>query len=111
MTFAKIATLAGVLVMITTLTYGFAAGDFWGDGRVLMSVAWGQVTMVDIYVGFVLFCGWVAFREPSRWRAAVWIVLVLTLGNFLTCVYTFAALVQSRGNWTTFWMGARAASN
>jgi hypothetical protein len=94
--------------MLAALTYGFTTGDFWGDGRVLMSVAWGRVSLLDVYVGFGLFCGWVAFRERSRLAAAAWILLVLTLGNMVTCLYAFLALARSRGDWSRFWLGARA---
>jgi hypothetical protein len=110
MTFAKAGTLLGALIMAAALAYAFTVGDFWGDGRVLMAVPWGQVSLIDVYVGFALFCGWVAFRERRVSVSAAWIVLVLVLGNMLACLYAFLALVRSRGDWTSFWMGARGAS-
>jgi Protein of unknown function (DUF1475) len=108
MALAKSLTLLGAFVMLAALTYGFALGDFWGDGRVLVSVPWGRVSLLDVYVGFGLFCGWIAFRERSWAHAAAWILIVLTLGNLLACLYAFRALAGSQGNWARFWMGARA---
>ena len=34
MTNAKVLTSVGAVVMGSALAFGFAAGDFWGDGRV-----------------------------------------------------------------------------
>jgi len=83
-------------------------GSFWQEGSVLFALAWGKVTLADLYVGFALFSGWVIFREHHRGRALVFVVLVMTLGNAFTCVYVLTALVRSRGNWEQFWLGHRA---
>jgi len=53
--------------------------------------------------------GWVAYREASITRTAVWVLLVRTLGNVITRGYVLRALARSRGDWRLFWMGARAA--
>jgi len=53
--------------------------------------------------------GWVAYREASIARTAVWALLVFTLGNAITCGYVLLALARSRNDWRLFWMGARAA--
>ena len=45
------------------LIYGFGWGDFWEDGGALMDNPWGIVSLVDVYVGFFLFLGWVWIRE------------------------------------------------
>ena len=45
--------------MLAGLIYGFAWGDFWKDGGALMDNPWGVVSLVDVYVGFLLFLGWV----------------------------------------------------
>ena len=50
-----------------------------------------------------------AFREASAPRTLLWVVLVFTLGNAITCGYVLLALARSRGDWRLFWMGARAA--
>jgi uncharacterized membrane protein len=100
---------AGFAVMAVALAYGFGRGEFRREGGELLRLAWGQVALVDVYVGFALFGGWVAFRERSAARAAVWIVLVLGLGNLVSCFYVLIALKRSRGDWNVFWRGARTA--
>lgn len=98
---------AGFVVMAAALIYGFTAGDLFGEGRILASIPWGIVSLLDVYVGFALFSGWIAFREGSAWRAAIWILLVLTLGNLIASLYVLVALVRSDRDWALFWMGAR----
>jgi hypothetical protein len=109
MRIAKGLAFAGMVVMAAILVYGFAQGRFWEEGRVLTTLPWGRVSLADVYVGFALFSGWVAFRERSIARAGVWIVSILVLGNVVSSFYALTALVESRGSWTRFWLGHRAA--
>lgn len=96
------------IVMGVTLVYGFAQGDLSADGATLLSIPWGIVSLVDVYVGFTLFSGWVVFREPSRLRALLWVICVMVLGSFVAGLYTLLALQASTGNWPRFWLGHRA---
>jgi hypothetical protein len=70
---------------------------------------WGVVSLVDLYVGFILFSGWIIYREESPVRSVVWVVLMLVLGFFAGGLYVWIALQTSGGNWKRFWMGHRAA--
>lgn len=96
--------------MGVTLLYGFAAGDFAKEGGDLLSMPWGIVSLVDLYVGFVLFSGWIVYRENSLTRAIFWVAAVMLLGFFSASLYAFVALHTSEGDWTRFWMGRRASS-
>lgn len=108
MTTAKIVSTGGLLAMTAVLVYGFAAGDFSADGAALLRNPWGIVSLVDLYTGFILFSGWIVFREKSRAVAAFWVVLMLMLGFFSGSLYALLALFASKGDWTVFWMGYRA---
>ena len=108
MRYVVILAAAGLAAMAAVLAYGFIVGDFTGEGAQLLSMPWGIVSLVDLYVGFSLFSGWIAFREHSWIRALLWIVLMMVLGFFTASLYTLLALRDSRGSWTRFWMGARA---
>jgi hypothetical protein len=110
MRLGKVIALLGMVVMGVVLIYGFTIGDFSGEGAVLTRMPWGIVSLADVYVGFILFCGWVFFREKSLLVAALWTVAVLVLGNLVTCLYVLLALYRTRGDWPRFWMGHRAAS-
>ncbi|MBN1955937.1 MAG: hypothetical protein JW900_12935 [Anaerolineae bacterium] len=52
MTIAKIIAVVGILAMGGVLIYGFTVGDFSGEGQQLLSMPWGIVSLVDLYVGF-----------------------------------------------------------
>jgi hypothetical protein len=106
-TIAKLVALSGLLTMAGILIYGFTEGDFNAEGRVLLSMPWGIVSLVDVYVGFVLFSGWIVYREKSLVRSMVWVFLMMVLGSFTASLYTLIALQTSAGDWKRFWMGSR----
>jgi hypothetical protein len=109
MRLAKLIALLGLLAMTAVLIYGFTVGDFLGEGARLLTMPWGIVSMVDLYVGFILFSGWIVYRERSFVRLAIWVALMLVLGFFAGALYALIALVTSGGDWQRFWMGRRAA--
>jgi hypothetical protein len=108
MKIAKAIAFLGLLAMAGVLTYGFTVGDFGGEGAVLLSMPWGIVSLVDVYVGFTLFSCWIIYREKSLVRSIVWVVLIVVLGNFTASLYALIALQTSGGDWKRFWMGRRA---
>ena len=101
----KLLAITGTLVMFFTLMYGFIYGDFFGEGGILMSLAWGKVSLVDVYIGFFLFSGWVLFREEKLPTTIFWIILIMVLGNFITCLYVTIVLYKSKGDTNWFWLG------
>lgn len=104
---AKIISVLGILAMTAVLVYGFTVGDFGSDGAELLQNPWGVVSMVDLYTGFILFSGWIVYRERSIARASIWVVLMMVLGFFTASLYVFLALSSSGGEWKKFWMGDR----
>jgi hypothetical protein len=109
MKIAKIISLLGLLAMAAVLIYGFTVGDFAEEGKQLLSMPWGIVSLVDLYVGFILFSGWIVYREKSLWRSVVWVALMMVLGFFTASLYTLIALQRSGGDWRRFWLGRRWA--
>ena len=107
MKIAKLIALLGLLAMTAVLIYGFAAGDFAEEGKQLLSMPWGIVSLVDLYVGFILFSGWIVYREKSAVRSVIWVILMMILGLWTASLYTLIALQASDGNWRRFWMGRR----
>ena len=108
MKLAKIVSLLGVAAMTGILLYAFTSGDFAAEGSKLLAMPWGIVSLVDLYVGFTLFSGWIIYREQSALRSVIWVVLMMTLGFFTGALYTFIALQTSGGDWKKFWQGRRA---
>ncbi len=108
MKFSKILAFCGILAMTTVLIYGFTVGDFSADGAALLQNPWGIVSLVDLYTGFILFSGWIVYREKSFLRSLIWVVLMMVLGFFTASLYVFISLNASGGDWKKFWMGQRA---
>jgi hypothetical protein len=107
MKLAKAIALLGVVAMGAVLIYAFTTGDFGREGSILLSMPWGVVSLVDLYVGFILFSGWIVYREKSLVPSLIWVALMMVLGFFTASVYTFIALQTSGGDWRRFWMGRR----
>ena len=105
---AKMIALAGLIAMTIILIYAFTNGDFFTEGSLLLSMPWGIVSLVDLYVGFILFSLWIIYRETTWWHAAIWVILMMTLGFFTGSLYAFIALLKSGGSWKKFWMGKHA---
>jgi len=107
MKIAKLIALIGLLAMTGILIYAFTNGNFTEEGNILLSMPWGIVSMVDLYVGFTLFSAWIVYREQSWLRSLVWVILMMVLGFFTASLYTLIALQKSKGDWQKFWMGNR----
>jgi hypothetical protein len=107
MKIAKIICLFGIIAMTFILAYAFLFGDFIREGNILLKMPWGIVSLVDLYIGFILFSGWIIYREKSYTRSILWVFLMMTLGFFTASLYTFIALQSSKGNWKMFWLGKR----
>lgn len=105
MKIAKVITWIGLVVMILGLINGFTKGNFFEDGKLLLENPWGIMSMVDLYVGFVLFSMWIFFRERNKKIAIIWIVLMMILGFFTACVYILIKLYQAKNSWSNFFMG------
>jgi len=107
MKIAKFISLLGIIAMTGVLIYGFTIGDFSGEGSLLLSMPWGIVSMVDLYVGFTLFSAWIVFREKSPVASIIWVILMMVLGFFTASLYAFLALQKSDGDWGRFFLGNR----
>jgi Protein of unknown function (DUF1475) len=101
--------LLGTCWMAAAIIYGMVASNIPAEVRTLIKCIWFWISMADLYTGFMLFSGWIIFRERSWAIAVPWIILLLTLGNLTSCVYALIAAVRARGNWRLFWLGKHAA--
>lgn len=108
MKLAKLVSVLGILAMTVALLNGFTRGDIVSEGSQLLAMPWGIVSLVDLYVGFALFSGWIIYREKSLVVAILWTIAMLTLGFFAGSLYAFIALQTCGNNWRKFWLGRHA---
>jgi len=107
MKIAKILAALGIVVMAGVILYAIVYGDFREEGRMILSIPWGVVSLVDLYTGFFLFAGWIVYREASWWLKIIWVILLMGLGFLAGALYVLIALQKSGGRWGKFWMGAQ----
>jgi hypothetical protein len=107
MKLAKIISLLGIIAMTGVISWAFISGDFASEGSKLLAMPWGIVSMVDLYVGFILFSMWIIYREKALIPSLIWVFFMLTLGFFTGSLYVFIALQKSGGSWQRFWHGKR----
>lgn len=108
MKIAKTISWVGAAAMTVALLYGFTQGDFFTDGSIILNNPWGIVSLVDLYVGFILFSMWIYFREKNKLLAFVWIVSMMVLGFFAGSLYVALHLGISNGSWEKFFLGWRS---
>ena len=101
--------LVCAFLMSIFILRAIALGDGSAQLANLLAMPWGQVSLVDLYVGFSLFSGWIWFREQNTVVAVAWTCAMMCLGFAAGSVYVLLALRQCRGDWTRFWMGARSS--
>ncbi len=95
----------GFFIMSSFICYAVVYGEFFKEGSVLTSMPWGIVSLVDIYIGLILFSSWVFWREQSIKSRFLWIILIMTLGNVISCLYLLKAAYDAEGNVIAFWLG------
>jgi hypothetical protein len=95
MKLVRFLSFLGVAAMTAALLNGFLVGDFFDDGGLLLDNPWGIVSLVDLYVGFVLFSIWVYVRESNKVVAVTWIVSIMVLGFFSGALYVFIHSMKS----------------
>lgn len=98
----------GFLIMLLVVCYALVYGDFFIEGAVLVDMAWGMVTLVDLYLGLLLFSFWIICREENKTSALLWSVLILLLGNMLSCLYILKSYYEAEGSMKRFWLGKRS---
>jgi len=62
--------------------------------RQLWPDPWFRATLADAYCGFLFFWIWVAWREQTAAKGALWFILIMALGNLAMASYL---LMQLRG--------------
>ena len=85
-------------------------GNIVEEGGLLLTLAWGRATIIEVYAGFALFAAWIWHREPRSWVAGAWIVALCLIGNVVAGCYVVLAARACRGNASRFWHGPHGAA-
>jgi len=98
------------LMAVLLLVIGWALwrGNGWLEIDDLLSYPWFIATLIDVYMGLILVCLWVWFRESSILWSLLVSAMILLLGNLATGLYVLLQMRRSGGNWRKFWLGIHA---
>lgn len=91
-TFLTIVCLGVLSVMLYVTVSASLHQDIISATRGLWSDPWFRATLADAYFGFLFFWLWVAWREQSAAKGALWFILIMTLGNFSMAGYLLLQL-------------------
>ena len=102
----RVSAAAGALAMLVAIVRAFSVASFGEDGAVLLDLAWGQVSLLDLYLALLLGWSWIWWRERSLPRAAIWLVATVTLGSLALFGYVLGASLRA-GSPTELVLGPR----
>jgi hypothetical protein len=90
--------LTAVLAVLLLWNIGVAlrAESLLVAGPRLAADPWGWVTIIDVYLGFVVFAGYLCVREGRASRALPWLAAIAVLGNVATAAYVLWVLWRAR---------------
>ena len=95
MTAIRTVSALGVAAMTIALIFGFASGDFSGEGGQILDLIWGRVTLIDLYVGVALIATFVFWRERSVPISIAWLAAFIVLGHWATALYVLLASLRA----------------
>ncbi|MGB1801016.1 MAG: DUF1475 family protein [Gammaproteobacteria bacterium] len=97
-TITKVVGYVGLLIMTAFVIYASLYGDFFQEVNILTDMAWGKVSLVDLYIGLIIFSIWVYWRESNKQTGLAWSIAILLLGNMITCLYLIRIAYQAEGS-------------
>jgi hypothetical protein len=86
----------GLAAMAAAIVGGFAVASFTEDGAAIVELAWGRVTLLDIYLAFLFGWLWIAWRERSAPRAVAWLLATLVTGSLALFGYLLGASLRAQ---------------
>lgn len=89
-----IALMAGCVISLLVISVRASVERSVFDNATLMKDVWFQVTLLDAYLGFLIFYVWVAWKERAVWSRIVWFALIMAFGNMATAIYVIVQIVR-----------------
>jgi hypothetical protein len=95
MLLVRLTAAAAFGAMIAVVGAGLSAGGLTDEGGQMLDLLWGRITLVDIYLAFLVGWVWIAWRERSAVRAGAWLVATIVLGSLALWAYVLGAALRS----------------
>lgn len=87
MTFARLFCALLGLLLIAGIAWAWGAGHFANELQAIAALAWGKITLLDLYVGFLLWAVLVFLVEKNKLLAAAWVIPTFFLGNIVPAAW------------------------
>jgi hypothetical protein len=83
-TMLRILCILGFVLLTGAIIWAFGQAPFWPSVSAIMANPWGVVTVIDLYLGFLVFAIVIARFEPNRGLAIALIAALPVLGNVVS---------------------------
>ncbi|MEO0497130.1 MAG: hypothetical protein AAF141_07125 [Pseudomonadota bacterium] len=83
----RIIAAIGGLILAVAIFWAFGVEPFWDGVEVVTSSPWGQVTLIDLYLGFVLHAVLIFIFERDTLQKLIWVLPIFFLGNVWTAIW------------------------
>ena len=83
------------LILVAMVAMSLAAildRSLFDAGAELWPHLWFKTTLLDAYLGFIIFYLWVAYKEQRTTSRIIWFVLIMGLGNMAAAAYVLLQL-------------------
>lgn len=90
---AIIFSLILVAMLAMTITASMDRGLF-DAGAELWPHLWFKATLLDAYLGFIIFYLWVAYKERRTASRILWFILIMGLGNMAAAAYVLLKIYR-----------------
>jgi hypothetical protein len=87
----RILAVFAFVIMSAAVVFGLVSGGFGEESSTIWALSWGKVTLIDLYLGLLLFGGWIAYREGNRGVVLAWWAALAVLGNLAAAAYLLRA--------------------
>ncbi len=83
-----------LITIVAATSWASSILPFYKTPQALVTHPWFIATLVDTYLAFFTYWLWVAYKEASALKAAVWLVLIFALGNIAMAAYALITLFR-----------------
>ena len=106
MSIVKTIAYLSTLIMGGIIVWANFQSNFFKNTSKVASTAWGIITLVDLYIGFIFIGLWIIFREKGI-SIIIWFVGLFFLGNLTTALHIIYCIKEVNGNLEIFFIEKR----
>ncbi len=83
----RLCSAALAVGLVVLIIWAGMNANFWESFGRIVADPWGIVSLVDLYLGFIVASVVIVIFERNKGVAALWVVPVYFLGNIVTAIW------------------------